>query len=63
MVRFKTRLDGRSPDDIKLRAEEAWQMFELGFHFSIYGENGEYRLSIPYEIVREIGSDRIVFQQ
>ncbi len=33
MVRFKTRLDGRSPDDIKLRAEEAWQMFELGVDF------------------------------
>ncbi|WP_417584357.1 hypothetical protein [Pelagibacterium sp.] len=38
-------------------------MFELGFEFSIYGENGEYRLSIPYEMVRRSDDDTIIFQQ
>lgn len=52
MVRFETRLDGRDPHDIKLKPEEVWAMFELGFNFSIYSEEGTYKLSVPYETVR-----------
>lgn len=63
MVRYATPLDGRDPKKPEIRPDEAIEMFELGFNFSLYGERGEYRLSVPYQIARETGSDRITFLQ
>jgi hypothetical protein len=47
VVRFQTRLDGRDPNDIVLKADEAWAMFGLGFEFSIYGGTGNTAFRSP----------------
>ncbi|WP_127144276.1 hypothetical protein [Pelagibacterium montanilacus] len=63
-VRFTIELAGR--DDVwpELTAEEARAMLALGFRFSIFDESaGEFRISIPYAVLRSFERDVLTFIQ
>lgn len=63
-LRYTITLDGRDSVWPQLSAAEARDMLELGFRFSIFDDfNGEYRLSIPYSVMRLVDRDQMTFIQ
>lgn len=63
-LRFTIRLAGRDETWPALTRTEARAMLALGFRFSIYDERADdYRLSIPYVIIRSFDRDTVTFEQ
>lgn len=64
MVTHTIRLDGRNPDKLEIRREEAEAMAAKGFRFSIFDPSaGEFRLTIPYETARTVEGNTLTFMQ
>jgi len=63
-IRYTITLAGRDSVSPALTYEEAIAMYQMGFRFSIFEpEQGDYRLSIPYSVVRLIDRDALMFIQ
>jgi hypothetical protein len=64
MVTHTIELEGRSPDKIRIKREEAQEMAEKGFRFSIFDPGtGEFRLSMPYQTARTVEGKTLTFMQ
>jgi hypothetical protein len=64
MVTHTIELEGRSPDKVKIRREEAEAMAAKGFRFSIFDPGAqEFRLTIPYQTARTVEGNTLTFMQ
>ena len=63
-IQYHIVLAGRDPVWPQFTYNEAMAMHALGFRFSIFDtDRGEYRLSIPYSVLRIIDRDALIFIQ
>lgn len=63
MASFTTNRAGRDTDNLLLTATEAAEMLSAGFRFSVFGESGQYRLSLPFTTRWNVDRDTITFVQ
>ena len=64
MPSFTTELKGRNPDKLKLSEEEAWNMLNAGFRFSLFDPTtDDYRLSSPYRLAHNLTRGTITLEQ
>lgn len=64
MPRFTVPDAGRDSLKPKLSLEEASQMAEAGFKFSIFDPaKGEFNISLPYQLARDIQRGTLTFIQ
>lgn len=64
MLTYKTTLKGREGRNIQPTPEEAAEMHQLGFRFSIYEPaKGELQLSLPASLVIVAQRDELIFEQ
>jgi hypothetical protein len=64
MVSYTTKVGDRDSDKLKLTREEALAMAEAGFRFAEFNlEYERFRLSIPYQIAKDLMRGTVTYMQ
>lgn len=64
MVSYTIKIEDRELEALKLTREEAADMEAGGFRFAEFNlEQGRFRLSLPYQTVRELNRGTLTFMQ